>query len=143
MGMIVLEDIEVMARIGLLEEELYAPQDLTVSVEIEHSFDRISETDDLADGVDYREVIEFFFHQTNHTPSNASTSLYRYFASAKFLFLQSVGLPGTLGKNNPRTLPSRQDRGGIILGILPFPSLLQSGHLLGNSDHKNPLLSNF
>ena len=42
MGMIVLEDIEVMARIGLLEEELYAPQDLTVSVEIEHSFDRIS-----------------------------------------------------------------------------------------------------
>jgi len=59
MGMIVLEDIEVMARIGLLEEELYAPQDLTVSVEIEHSFDRISETDDLADGIDYREVIEF------------------------------------------------------------------------------------
>ena len=57
--MIVLEDIEVMARIGLLEEELYAPQDLTVSVEIEHSFDRISKTDDLADGIDYREVIEF------------------------------------------------------------------------------------
>ena len=66
MGMIVLEDIEVMARIGLLEEELYAPQDLTVSVEIEHSFDRISETDDLADGIDYREVIEFireFWHE--------------------------------------------------------------------------------
>jgi dihydroneopterin aldolase len=58
MGMIVLEDIEVMARIGLLEDELHAPQDLNLSVEIEHSFDRISETDDLADGIDYREVIE-------------------------------------------------------------------------------------
>jgi dihydroneopterin aldolase len=43
MGKIVLEDIEVMVRIGLLEEELYAPQDLTVSVELEHSFAQISQ----------------------------------------------------------------------------------------------------
>ena len=41
MGKIILQDLEVMARIGLLEDELYAPQDLTVSVEIDHSFDRI------------------------------------------------------------------------------------------------------
>ena len=47
MGKIVLDDIEVMVRIGLLEEELYAPQDLTVSVELEHSFAQISQTDDL------------------------------------------------------------------------------------------------
>jgi dihydroneopterin aldolase len=59
MGKIVLEDIEVMVRIGLLEEELYAPQDLTVSVELEHSFAQISQTDDLADGIDYREVIGY------------------------------------------------------------------------------------
>jgi dihydroneopterin aldolase len=57
MGKIVLKDIEVMVRIGLLEEELYAPQDLTVSVELEHSFAQVSESDDLADGIDYREVI--------------------------------------------------------------------------------------
>ena len=58
MGKIVLEDIEVMVRIGLLEEELYAPQDLTVTVEIEHSFAQVSQSDDLADGIDYRDVIE-------------------------------------------------------------------------------------
>ena len=59
MGKILLEEIEVMARVGLLEEELYAPQDLTVSVELEHSFAQISQTDDLADGIDYREVIGY------------------------------------------------------------------------------------
>ncbi|MDB3958088.1 dihydroneopterin aldolase [Opitutales bacterium] len=58
MGKIVLEDIEVMVRIGLLEEELYSPQDLTITVEIEHSFAQVSQSDDLADGIDYRDVIE-------------------------------------------------------------------------------------
>ena len=42
MGKILLEGIEVMVRIGLLEEELYAPQDLLVSLEIENDFSKLS-----------------------------------------------------------------------------------------------------
>ena len=57
MGNVRLEGIEVMARIGLLEEELHAPQDLRVSVDLRYDFARIRDSDDLADGIDYREVI--------------------------------------------------------------------------------------
>ena len=56
MGMIVLEDIDGPHR--ATGGGTVCPAG-AVSVEIEHSFDRISETDDLADGIDYREVIEF------------------------------------------------------------------------------------
>ena len=57
MGKILLEGIEVMVRIGLLEEELYAPQDLLLSVEIEHDFSKIAETDEVEDGIDYRDIV--------------------------------------------------------------------------------------
>ena len=58
MGKIKLEGIEVMARIGLLEEELFAPQDLRVTVELTYDFETIRETDEITDGIDYRTVIE-------------------------------------------------------------------------------------
>ena len=57
MGKILLEGIEVMVRIGLLEEELYAPQDLLVSVEVDYDFSIIADTDDIERGVDYREIV--------------------------------------------------------------------------------------
>ena len=58
MGKILLEGVEVMVRIGLLEEELYAPQDLLLSVEIEHDFSKIAETDEVEDGIDYRNIVD-------------------------------------------------------------------------------------
>ena len=57
MGKIQLEGIEVMARIGLLEEEQFAPQDLYVSLELTYDFSPIRESDEISQGVDYREVI--------------------------------------------------------------------------------------
>ena len=57
MGKIILEGIEVIARIGLLEEEQYAPQDLRVSLEITYDFETIRESDEISSGVDYRELI--------------------------------------------------------------------------------------
>ena len=51
MGKIKLEGIEVMARIGLLEEELFAPQDLRVTVELTYDFETIRETDEITDGI--------------------------------------------------------------------------------------------
>ncbi|MDA9962331.1 dihydroneopterin aldolase [Opitutales bacterium] len=59
MGNIHLEGIEVMARIGLLEEELLAPQDLFVTVDLEYDFEMVRNTDELSHGIDYREVIAF------------------------------------------------------------------------------------
>jgi len=59
MGSIHLEGIEVMARIGLLEEELLAPQDLLVTVDLEYDFEKVCKSDELSDGIDYREVIAF------------------------------------------------------------------------------------
>jgi FolB domain-containing protein len=59
MGNIHLEGIEVMARIGLLEEELLAPQDLFVTVDLVYNFEKVSQSDELSDGIDYREVIAF------------------------------------------------------------------------------------
>ena len=58
MGKILLEGIEVMVRIGLLEEELYAPQDLLVSLEVESDFSQIAKTDEVEDGIDYRDIVE-------------------------------------------------------------------------------------
>jgi len=57
MGKIILEGIEVMARIGLLEEEQYAPQDLRVSLELMYDFETIRESDEITSGVDYRDLI--------------------------------------------------------------------------------------
>lgn len=48
-----------MARIGLLEEELLAPQDLLVTVVLEYDFEKVCKSDELSDGIDYREVIAF------------------------------------------------------------------------------------
>ena len=47
-----------MVRIGLLEEELYAPQDLLVSLEVESDFSQIATTDEVEDGTDYRDIVE-------------------------------------------------------------------------------------
>ena len=58
MGKITLDGIEVVARIGLLEEEQKAPQDLYVSLSLECEFARVVASDDLSQGVDYRSVIE-------------------------------------------------------------------------------------
>ena len=58
MGKILLEGIEVMVRIGLLEEELYAPQDLLVSLELESDFSKIAKTDEVEDGIDYRDIVK-------------------------------------------------------------------------------------
>ena len=58
MGIITLDGIEVMARIGLLEEEQKAPQDLYVTLSMECGFEAVVANDDLSEGVDYREVIE-------------------------------------------------------------------------------------
>lgn len=58
MGKILLEGIEVMVRIGLLEEELYAPQDLLLSIEIEHDFSKVATTDEVEDGIDYRDIVD-------------------------------------------------------------------------------------
>ncbi len=57
MGKIRLVGIEVMARIGLLEEEQYAPQDLLVSVELSYDFTNIKESDEVTEGIDYRDLI--------------------------------------------------------------------------------------
>ena len=57
MGKIILKEIEVMARIGLLEEEQYAPQDLRVSLELSYNFENIRETDDISLGIDYCDVV--------------------------------------------------------------------------------------
>ena len=57
MGKIQLEGIEVMARIGLLEEEQFAPQDLYVSLELSYDFSPGRESDEISQGVDYRDVI--------------------------------------------------------------------------------------
>ena len=57
MGKIRLEGIEVMVRIGLLEEELYAPQDLQVSMEVEYDFSLIAESDEISRGIDYRDIV--------------------------------------------------------------------------------------
>ncbi len=59
MGKIKLEGIEVMVRIGLLEEEQFAPQDLYVSLELSYDFSTIRESDEITDGIDYREIVEF------------------------------------------------------------------------------------
>ena len=59
MGKIKLEGIEVMVRIGLLEEEQFAPQDLYVSLELSYDFSKIRESDEITDGIDYREVVAF------------------------------------------------------------------------------------
>lgn len=58
MGKITLEGIEVVAKIGLLEEEQKAPQDLYVSLSIKCPFASVASSDDLSQGIDYREVIE-------------------------------------------------------------------------------------
>lgn len=58
MGRINLEGIEVMVRIGLLEEELYAPQDLFVSLELEYDFGPLARTDEIEDGMDYRDLVD-------------------------------------------------------------------------------------
>lgn len=58
MGKIILNEIEVMARIGLLEEEQYAPQDLRVSLELSYNFENIRETDDISLGIDYCDVVK-------------------------------------------------------------------------------------
>ena len=47
-----------MARIGLLEEEQYAPQDLLVSMEVSYDFEKIRQSDEMASGVDYCDLIE-------------------------------------------------------------------------------------
>ena len=57
MGSIHLEGIEVVARIGLLEEEQHAPQDLYVTVDLTYDFAKVRESDDLAEGIDYCDVI--------------------------------------------------------------------------------------
>ena len=57
MGKIQLIGIEVMARIGLLEEEQYAPQDLLVSLDLSYDFGEIKETDEITHGIDYRDLI--------------------------------------------------------------------------------------
>ena len=47
-----------MARIGLLEEEQSAPQNLRVSLEVSYDFEKIQESDEMADGIDYSDLIE-------------------------------------------------------------------------------------
>ena len=58
MGKITLDGIEVVAKIGLLEEEQKAPQDLYVTLSLGCDFTAVATGDDLAEGVDYRTVIE-------------------------------------------------------------------------------------
>ena len=57
MGKIQLVGIEVMARIGLLEEEQYAPQDLLVSLDLSYDFESIKISDEILEGIDYRDLI--------------------------------------------------------------------------------------
>ena len=57
MGKIQLVGIEDMARIGLLEEEQYAPQDLLVSLDLSYDFAGIKDSDEIAEGIDYRDLI--------------------------------------------------------------------------------------
>ena len=57
MGKIQLVGIEVMARIGLLEEEQYAPQDLLVSLDLTYDFESIKISDEITEGIDYRDLI--------------------------------------------------------------------------------------
>ena len=59
MGKIQLVGIEVMARIGLLEEEQYAPQDLIVSLDLSYDFAGIKDSDEIAEGIDYRDLISY------------------------------------------------------------------------------------
>ncbi len=58
MGKITLDGIEVVAKIGLLEEEQKAPQDLYVTLSLECDFAPVVASDDLGQGIDYRRVIE-------------------------------------------------------------------------------------
>ena len=59
MGKITLDGIEVVAKIGLLEEEQKAPQDLYVTLSLQTDFASVVASDDLSQGIDYRAVIEF------------------------------------------------------------------------------------
>ena len=54
-----------MARIGLLEEEQFAPQDLYVSLELSYDFSPVRESDEISQGVDYREVISWVRELSN------------------------------------------------------------------------------
>ena len=75
MGKIKLQGIEVRVRIGLLEEEQFAPQDLYVSLELSYDFSSIRESDEITDGIDYREIVEFAVNSpmlTTEKPSNDS-----------------------------------------------------------------------
>ncbi len=58
MGKITLDGIEVVAKIGLLDEEQKAPQDLYVTLSLECDFAPVVANDDLGQGIDYRRVIE-------------------------------------------------------------------------------------
>lgn len=75
MGKIFLKGIEVMVRIGLLEEELFAPQDLLVSLEIENDFSSVAQTDEVANGIDYRDIVE---HIRTFSQSYDGKTLERY-----------------------------------------------------------------
>ena len=90
MGKILLEGIEVMVRIGLLEEELYAPQDLLLSVEIEHDFSKIAKTDEVEDGIDYRNIVD---HTRDFSQAYDGKTLEKYAS------LLAEDLKGNLGLN--------------------------------------------
>ena len=93
MGKILLEGIEVMVRIGLLEEELYAPQDLLLSVEIEHDFSKITETDEVEDGIDYRNIVD---HTRDFSQAYDGKTL------EKYDFLLAEDLKGKFGAQRVR-----------------------------------------
>lgn len=54
---IILRGIRIQALIGILDEEQHSQQELVVSVVVHTPFTRIQQSDQIQDGVDYREVI--------------------------------------------------------------------------------------
>jgi dihydroneopterin aldolase len=58
-GTLELNDIEVLSKIGLYDEEKREPQTLLISVNLTYDFSAISESDNLEHGLDYVEFIDW------------------------------------------------------------------------------------
>ena len=66
MGKILLEGIEVMVRIGLLEEELYARRIFYYRSKLNTIFPKSAKTDEVEDGIDYRNIVDHI--EISHKP---------------------------------------------------------------------------
>jgi 7,8-dihydroneopterin aldolase/epimerase/oxygenase len=58
MDQIILKDLEVFYRVGVTEEERGQPQRLLLTVEMEHSFAAVAQSDDLEQTINYHTLAQ-------------------------------------------------------------------------------------